>query len=187
MKIIAKDLITFKFIFNVELYSIEETLDTFRTSFWLKEKRWFIAYDNKYLYTIPCSMYTHVNELFQPPKYTTILKNAIFYDHVIQLTLEFKLINTCHRFINITTLEIGFDDISIKFLAAIVNLNRIKNLTLCSAMSKSKITYLLNNMPCLQYLSIDTVSLKLFSEWSISHYSILVDVSESLCTFSTFW
>jgi hypothetical protein len=159
-EIFVKTLITFKFIFNVELASIEEILDTFRTSFWLEKKRWLISYDNKHLYTIPCDKYTHVNELFQPPKYTTSLKNVIFYNHVIKLTLKFELIQTCHRFINITALEIGCEDISIEILSAIVNLNRVKNLTLCSSMNKSKIKYLLNHMPCLQYLSIDMVRLK---------------------------
>ncbi|CAF3282189.1 unnamed protein product, partial [Rotaria sp. Silwood2] len=116
-KIVAKDLITLKFIFNIEVDSIEEILDTFRTSFWLNDKQWFVAYDNNHLFTIPCSMYKHVNEFFQPPKYTNILENTIFYDHVRKLTLNFHLIKTSHRFINITTLEIGYKYISVEILS----------------------------------------------------------------------
>ncbi|CAF4339152.1 unnamed protein product, partial [Rotaria sordida] len=124
--------------------------------FWLEEKCWFVAYENNYLYTVPCSMYTHINENFQPPKYSTILKNSIFYDNIIKLTLYVKLIETCHRFNNMTTLEIGYENISIETLSAIVNLSGIMNLTLPSSMNKSKIKYLLNKMSRLQYLSIDT-------------------------------
>ncbi|CAF3965173.1 unnamed protein product [Rotaria sp. Silwood1] len=159
---LSKDLITLKFIFKITLDLIEETLDTFRTSFWLEEKCWFVAYENNYLYTVPCSMYTHINETFQPPKYSTILKNSIFYDNIIKLTLYYNLIETCHRFNNITTLEIGPEDISIETLSAIVNLNGVINLTLSSSINKSNIKYLLNKMPRLQSLSIDTVRLILF-------------------------
>ncbi|CAF4123406.1 unnamed protein product, partial [Rotaria sordida] len=157
LEILSKDLITFKFIFKITLHSIEETLDTFRALFWLQEKCWFVAYENNYLYTVPCSMYTHINEHFQPPTYSTLLKNSIFYDNIIKLTLYVKLIETCHRFNNITILEIGYENISIETLSAIVNLSGIMNLTLPSSMNKSKIKYLLNKMPRLQYLSIDTL------------------------------
>ena len=64
LAILAKHFITFKFIFEVNLALIERTFDTFRTSFWLINKRWFVAYNNNYLYTIPCSMYAHVDESF---------------------------------------------------------------------------------------------------------------------------
>jgi hypothetical protein len=162
-QLLAKNLATLKFIVNVNLESIEDNfLDTFRTSFWLEEKRWFVAYADKYLYTVPSSMYTHVNELFQVPKYATVLKSSIFYDHVIKLTLYYELIETCHRFINITTLEIGFKDISVKILLTIVNLSKVKNLTLRSSMNKSKIKYLLNNSASLFYffsLPIDDTTL----------------------------
>jgi hypothetical protein len=156
-KFLAKHLIKLKFLFTIQLHSIEEILDTYRTSFWLEQKRWFVGYHRKYLYTIPCSIRKHVNESFQPPKYRTCLKNAIFCDYVDKLTLEFGLIETCHRFNNITTLEIGCENISVEILSAIVNLHGVKDLVLTSAMNKSKIKYLFHNMPSLQYLSIDTV------------------------------
>ncbi|CAF1411599.1 unnamed protein product, partial [Rotaria sp. Silwood1] len=164
--LLAKYWITLKFIFIITLHSIEKILDTFRTSFWIKEKHWFVAYDNNYLYTIPCSMYKHVDEFFQPPEYTTILKNATFYDNVKKLTLNYNLIDTCHRFMNITTLEIGCKYISVEILSAIVNLIGVKNLTLNTSMNKSNIKYLFNNMPHLQNLSIDT----LMTEITYEHF-----------------
>ncbi|CAF4079408.1 unnamed protein product [Rotaria sordida] len=180
LEILSKDLITLKFIFKITLlHSIEETLDTFRTSFWLEEKCWFVAYENNYLYTVPCSMYTHINEHFQSPKYSTLLKNSIFYDNIIKLTLYVKLIETCHRLNNITTLEIGYENISIETLSAIVNLSRIMNLTLPSSMNKSKIKYLLNKMPRLQYLSIDTLmSNRTFEEFQNSGRNFLDNIQD---------
>ncbi|CAF1332468.1 unnamed protein product, partial [Rotaria sordida] len=180
LEILSKDLITLKFIFKITLlHSIEETLDTFRTSFWLEEKCWFVAYENNYLYTVPCSMYTHINEHFQSPKYSTLLKNSIFYDNIIKLTLYVKLIETCHRLNNITTLEIGYENISIETLLAIVNLSRIMNLTLPSSMNKSKIKYLLNKMPRLQYLSIDTLmSNRTFEEFQNSGRNFLDNIQD---------
>ena len=158
-ELLSKDFHTLKFVFEILLDSIETILDRFRTSFWLIEKRWFVAYQHKYLYTIPYSIFmnTSIDQSFQPPLYTTLLKTSLFYDHVNKLTLEYRLIETGHRLINITTLEIGFEEICIDILEAIVYLNRVINLTLPSLMKKSKMKYLIDSMPYLQSLSIDTV------------------------------
>ena len=81
--------------------------------------------------------------------------------------VDWLLIETCHRFINISILEIGTEDIWIEDLLAIVDLNRIKHLALPSAMDKESINCLINNMPCLQHLSIDTVRFLSKSDKSI--------------------
>jgi hypothetical protein len=156
-ELIAKDLLTFKFIFNIQLYSIVTILNTFRTSFWLEEKCWFVAYHARFLYTIPCSKKTRLENIFRPSEYTTNFNPTIFYNHMTSLTLEKDFDGTDHRFINVQTLEIECENILAERLVMNVDLNRVKNLTLSSTIEKPDIRYLLNNMPGLQHLSIDTV------------------------------
>jgi hypothetical protein len=76
------------------------------------------------------------------------------------LTLEKNFHEIGHRFNNIHTLEIECENILAKRLAMNVDLNRVKNLTLASAIKISEMRYLLNNMSGLQHLSIDTVRKK---------------------------
>ena len=55
-QILSHHFITFTFTFNVQLSSIAQVLASFRTSFWLEEKRWVVTYKNNCLYSyIPSS------------------------------------------------------------------------------------------------------------------------------------
>jgi hypothetical protein len=159
-ELIAKDLLTFKFIFSIQLYSIVTILNTFRTSFWLEEKCWFVAYSAPHLYTIPCSKKSRLKDILLRSEYTTVFNPTIIYNHMTNLTLEKNFHEIGHRFNNIHTLEIECENILAKRLAMNVDLNRVKNLTLASAIKISEMRYLLNNMSGLQHLSIDTVRKK---------------------------
>lgn len=50
---LTKFLQTFHFKFAICISDIQTALKTFQTSFWLTEKRWFVAYQNQCLFTIP--------------------------------------------------------------------------------------------------------------------------------------
>ena len=45
--------IKFNFKFHVYINNINSILDSFRTSYWLLKKQWYVTYDNYYLFTIP--------------------------------------------------------------------------------------------------------------------------------------
>jgi hypothetical protein len=42
----------FNFKFNVIVQNTQQMLDSFRTSFWLREKLWYVAYENEYLFSV---------------------------------------------------------------------------------------------------------------------------------------
>jgi hypothetical protein len=50
---------TFNFKFNINSYF--PRLDSFRTSFWLKEKRWYVRWQNKCLFLVPHFFSVHVD------------------------------------------------------------------------------------------------------------------------------
>jgi hypothetical protein len=45
--------ITLSFKFDVIILNIDDTLNTFHMPFWLEEKRWFVAYRDDFLFSIP--------------------------------------------------------------------------------------------------------------------------------------
>ncbi len=89
-------------------------------------------------YNISYSPHTDASELFEAPAHTTALKTHVFYDQVVNVMLKYDVIEPCHRFMNITILEIECEDVSIEVMSAVLNLARVKNVAVPSSMSDSK-------------------------------------------------
>ncbi|CAM4973223.1 unnamed protein product [Rotaria socialis] len=155
---LSKDFLTLKFYFKIQLSSIEKTLGSFRTPFWLIEKQWFVAYENMSFFTLPHFLQTHANEYFQLPKHSTCINNAIIYEHITKSIFVDKIIKPDHRFTHVHTLELRNKtaNVDLTALAAAVDLHVVKTLLLPSSIEHKNIIFLLNNMPRLENLSINT-------------------------------
>ncbi|CAF3991432.1 unnamed protein product [Rotaria magnacalcarata] len=157
-EMLSKNFVTLKFYFKIQLSSIEKTLASFRTPFWLIEKQWFVAYENMSFFTIPHFLQTHANEYFQLPKHSTCLNNAIAYEHITKSIFVDKIIKPDHRFANVHTLELRNKtaNVDLTALSAVVDLHVVKTLVLPSSIEHKNIIFLLNNMPRLENLAINT-------------------------------
>ncbi|CAF4338788.1 unnamed protein product [Rotaria sp. Silwood2] len=166
-EILSKCFVTLKFCFEIQLNSIPETLDSFRTQYWLIEKRWFVAYKKMFFFTIPHFVQTDADEYFQLPKHSTCSNNAIIYQHVTKLTLINKIIETHHRFMNINTLELhnSAANIDLTSLPGVADLNGIKTLLLPSSIKNKNITFLFKNMRRLENLSISSSADQNFADF----------------------
>ena len=72
-QILTHSLITFNFNFNLSLFNIAGVLNSFRTSFWIYEKQWFVAYYNGCLFSVPRFANTHLNTSEWLGLHTTII------------------------------------------------------------------------------------------------------------------
>jgi hypothetical protein len=86
--LLAHSLITFNFKFYMIIVAIEETLHSFRTPFWLKEKRWFVAYQDRCLFSVPYFAPVEVSTSYRPPIHFTAPNDGIFYENVTKLNME---------------------------------------------------------------------------------------------------
>ncbi|CAF0839344.1 unnamed protein product [Adineta steineri] len=160
---LVENLITFDFKFRISKAIIHPNafINSFRTTFWIEEKRWFIAYDEEQslVYTVPrfvekCAEY-HIYSSFEPPSHTTIdINTPFFYDNINELTINQCLCRSLpfYRFTNITRLsfsgEIPFDQ-----LHSIVDLSNVYYLKLPEIISIKDLKRIFPNVfPRVQHL-----------------------------------
>jgi hypothetical protein len=155
-KMLTSCFIVFNFKINIELVEVEQYFDSFRTPFWLQEKRWYVAYDKKCLFSVPRFAPTHVTVPYDPPTHSTAPDNMIFYDAISKLTFQALPIRNRHRFIHIETLEFEFP-ISLETLLTIVDLRQVQHLALTWLNNIPSFIFDSCVMPRLRKLSIDGV------------------------------
>jgi hypothetical protein len=76
-QILSSSLTTFSFKFHVELTSVDETLQSFRTLFWLEEKRWFVDYRNKCLYSV-CHSHANISNDSLQASHSKEKQNSVY-------------------------------------------------------------------------------------------------------------
>jgi len=150
----AQSLATFKFNFKLLLPLESHDLDSFRSSFWLEEKRWFVAYAKKRLFSVPDFAITEVDNSFHLPLYSTVPDNRIFYEHIDKLQLTETPDNMDHHFTHVQTLTLDCS-IPLSIIGKMVNLSRVEHLIFCSAVENFPVMLLMNEMPDLYRLSIE--------------------------------
>jgi len=153
-QLLSSSLITFNFKFNINFDPFgNPILDSFRTSFWLKEKQWFVAFDFLHLFSIPYFAPKKWS-LSHPSEYdSTAPDEKLFYDNINTLVLDsVPMSDKCYRFNYIKILEINCS-ISLETLSTIVNLNQVEHLIL-SMKSIDMITNVVQSMPRLNSLSL---------------------------------
>jgi hypothetical protein len=128
----------FKFLLSQNIILNENILESFRSSFWLEEKRWYVALskNGRSIYSIPrfrpkCINYTGNNYLPRSTAPLDILKEIFYSKSINHLYLNFnKSINSSiHRFTHVNCLIlIGSTLPSIDILCSIVDLSQINEL-----------------------------------------------------------
>ncbi|CAF1466702.1 unnamed protein product [Adineta steineri] len=87
-KRLSKDLIKFNFDFHVEINNINSILDSFRNSYWLLNKCWYVAYDNQCPFTVPYFAPILKHSPYYPTIYLTVPDNIISYDQIKHIVIS---------------------------------------------------------------------------------------------------
>ncbi|CAF1227209.1 unnamed protein product [Rotaria sordida] len=142
----------FKFDIYICFNFIEQILDSFRTSFWLAEKHWFVTYYDDYLFSIPYFAPEQMDSSYQSVIYSTAPNNTIFYNHINELAVRKVKIDK-HYFININILKLKYS-IPLNYLLRIVDLNQVKHLSILSLEYLLKFMSISIKLLCLYELSV---------------------------------
>ena len=153
-EILAKDLITFNFIFNVKLDRVESILESFRTHFWLSKKCWYVAYINKSLFTVPGCIRKQVVIPYYPPKDFTGPDPTIVYDYITSISIDKPRCIPLNRFRHLKNLSI-WCRIAPKFFFSEIDLSRVEHLVLNSLDNIRSFILYLYAMPCLSKLTVN--------------------------------
>lgn len=154
---LVKDFRRFNFQFFIgKCISIEDIFDTFRTHFWLEEKRWFIAYYQNCFFSIPRFLPHSVDASEHFQIQTTAPNPAFVYDPVKTIIVRQAIIESTHFFPNIDTLE-RHHPIPLGILTLTLNVQRIKHLTLLTMNHLIRFIPLETIVPELRTLAIEKV------------------------------
>lgn len=129
---VTRGLDTFNFIFYTRLSNIEETLETYRSPFWMK-RRWFVTYDNNRLFSVPRFATKYSNGNFQRPRYSTVIDEKILHNNITILELSEPWINIKYYFTQVRTLKVN-GSIQFDILLSIIDVDRVEHLILSSPM-----------------------------------------------------
>ncbi|CAF0936102.1 unnamed protein product [Adineta steineri] len=153
LQLVTKHLITFNIMFSIIDDSDLQDLDSFRSSYWLNEKHWYVAYAYNCLFSVPFYATTFTNEQFDVPILSTLPDNTIFNTCITHLTLSEPSINTNHYFNQVHTLTM-YHFIPLSSIVQIVDLNRIQHLCLCITTEYHGIISVINEMPSLYRITL---------------------------------
>ncbi len=153
---LTASLSTFNFVFYYTSFlDVDDTLDSFRTSFWLKEKRWFVAQtqQERSVFSIPYFAQDEI-EIPEPLHICSTAPNSTFlYNDVNKITINAAEIQHHHYFTRVETLELG-SSILLKTLKSVMNLYQIKYLIIPSLNDLLIFMPLKNKMSRLNELTI---------------------------------
>ncbi|CAF4405235.1 unnamed protein product, partial [Rotaria socialis] len=150
----SHDLVTLNFYFIVHLDNVEQTLDSFRTCYWLTEKRWFVAYKRRRFFSIPYFGKTSVSMGFRRHVFSTATNDQICFDRITELESSASTAHINHYFPNVRTLKLN-DVCHFKTISSIVPLNEITHLILSYWITSwTMISYCVEQMPSLHTLSV---------------------------------
>jgi hypothetical protein len=146
-------LIIFNFKFKVIVNNIQQMLDSFRTPFWIQEKRWYVAYHNGYLFSVPKFAPRDVFTSYNPQHFTGP-NETFLYNNITKLNISVPIESIAHRFYHVKVLNFRCNTFDDKFLS----LNKIIPRELTNPNSLNVIRLLLfylPNMPHCHKLSLD--------------------------------
>lgn len=142
-QIFVKSFETFYFQFHVGHIDIFQTLDSFRSAFWL-EKHWYVAVQNGYLFSLQRFSPTHIDSHTLSSFYSTAPDGSLIYQQLTKFTVNKLPVFNSQRLPFVKTLALELPT-SWNTLEKLIDLNRIQHLVLPS------LNYLLKLMP------IDTI------------------------------
>jgi hypothetical protein len=132
-EVLTNSLITFNFKFSVSSVDISSHLSSFCTPFWLEEKRWFVAYQNQSLFSIP-HFAPHDIDISEPLGIFSTAPNITYlYNHVNKIIIKTAEIKHNHYFTHVQTLKLERGcTISLKTIQSIIDLNHVEHLIVSS-------------------------------------------------------
>lgn len=148
----VKDLVTFKFMFYTYVARPQE-LDSFRTSFWLQHKRWFVAYMKGQFFSLPHFLTMGTDDHSEIYQYTTAPAKEILYQNINELELTRKSTSRNIRFSHIQTLVIH-SSLRLNVIKETVDLGQIRNLIIYPTRKTFRMRSMLNEMPNLRQMTI---------------------------------
>ncbi|CAM2729389.1 unnamed protein product [Rotaria socialis] len=88
-KVLTEGLVTFNFKFQIYSSPDDLTLSSFRNEFWVREKRWYVAYKEEYLFSIPyfAPVEVHCSSVSLLSVWKTA-NDTSFYENVTKLNLS---------------------------------------------------------------------------------------------------
>ncbi|CAF3373579.1 unnamed protein product [Rotaria socialis] len=144
-KYLISHLQTFDFRFCLTHRSNEKILDTFRSSFWIEQKQWFVAYDNQEssscLFTIP--RFASKNVIYSPDYCTpSSTSSSLHLDEYVDVLTLPNVCRLTHRFVNARSLILEKDDgLCLETILPFVNLPHLQSL---ASVKASLMTLFLN-------------------------------------------
>lgn len=153
-RILTRSLITFKFEFRSKYMLTKNVLASFSTSFWIKEKHWFVAYQDYCLFSIPHCAPEHIDISQRTIFHSTKFDKPLVYDNVNRITVTHDIATQDYYFSNVKILHIKCS-ISIGTISSIINLNKIKHLIIKSIDDLGNFTPLQFTMPHLSFLTVE--------------------------------
>ena len=148
----VKDLVTFKFMFYTYVAQLQE-LDSFRTSFWLDHKRWFVAYTRGQFFSLPHFFTMQTNDYSEIFQHNTAPAKEILYQNINQLELKRKSISQNIRFSHVQTL-VMHSSLCWNMIKPTVDLGQIRNLIIYPTRKTFRMRSMLNDMPNLHQMTI---------------------------------
>ncbi|CAF1208316.1 unnamed protein product [Adineta ricciae] len=138
---------SFKFRLQSEMY-----VNSFRTPFWVEEKRWFVAYHDRYLFTISDFALPYANISSNSFLYSTVPNHPILYRPQSSIVHERASLTHNFRFSSVKTLELFWND-RWENLISIFDLEQVEDLSIGPA-SYPLLKYIQHHMPKLHTLSL---------------------------------
>lgn len=128
---LTNSLSTFNFVICVSLGNVDSAFDSFCTSFWLEEKRWFVAQEDGSIFSIPYYASEDIDITQTLRTRSTAPTSTFLYDYVNKIIIKEEEIKQNHYFINVQTLELECT-ILLETLESAMNLHKIKHLIVSS-------------------------------------------------------
>ncbi|UJR12198.1 hypothetical protein I4U23_016375 [Adineta vaga] len=156
---ITQSLMSFNFLLLVQDNLTEQSLDSFRTSFWIEEKHWFIAFYDKHLFTVSVSDFAlpYMKLTSETSLYSTIPNNTLLYRSKYSIFQRRIVLNkNTFRFTSIKHLGLHWND-SFEILSSIIDINQLQTLTFLSN-SYYLLKYMQYHMPNLRILNFQGVT-----------------------------
>lgn len=157
-------LITFNFNFLIDTVWNETSLDSFRTPFWIEEKKWFVACTSERIFTVPHFFDNTADSFFELPLDTTIPEEIRLLDKVNHFIIYDSSDFPHFQFRHVETLEIlNLNACVVEDLLICIDLKHVKNLIL-SIVTPTTIFSLIDSMPSVKTISLNTKLTHLFNQ-----------------------
>jgi hypothetical protein len=165
---LVSHLTTFTFDFNISSQINSNRLDTFRSAFWLVEKRWVIVFDKQrsHLFTAPLFASQNIDFPLCTMFYHSSASNIeqVINEYIKVLSIQDSTASPTQCYQRVKSLQLYCSNISFATLQLIVNLTTVEHLLIGNTILSlsNMVDHWAMLMPCLHRLTIDDADLLLY-------------------------